>query len=592
MLPALMAQTHSTFCRICEALCGLEADVEGNKVVAIRPNPKHVATKGFACKKGLEQHHIYDHPDRVRDPLARRGDRFERVSWEQALSEIGAKVQRLNRERGADSIAMYVGTAAGFSALHPVFAQGFMLGLGSKSSYATSTQDCANKFAVARHVYGFPFRQPFPDLRRMPCLTNAARLKRAFEELELLVTVDLFRNETGELAHYILPATSPLERPDLPFIFPLMLGLQAKPYLQATERLIEPEGEVRDEPTIYMDLCKHSGVNLFGSVVAQKAFEAMMFANEKVGEKKRAIPQARVLDLLLRLCGQKSFRALLGDRDGALRDDHEPGSFLGKRVYTTDGKVQLAPLAILREARGAIGPLFEREKSSANALKLITKRHVTTHNSWTHNHESFVKGTDRDTNHLYVHPEDAQRLGLEEGALADVSTDVATVRLPVRLLDELDARDRRAAARMGPSARQGAERREQDARRERESARGGRARSHRAALGHGAAHGVRRRRAPRGGAEERRLVGGDLNRVYLEIRSCSSSVATSSRDPGSASVALAAKRGGRVGSTRHTRASDRRRYRARSSGVSQSSRLARSRSVSTNSTHSICENAA
>jgi formate dehydrogenase len=268
-------------------------------------------------------------------------------------------------------------------------------------------------------------------------MPNAARLKRAFEELELLVTIDLFRNETGELAHYILPATSPLERPDLPFIFPLMLGLQAKPYLQATERLIEPEGEVRDEATIYMDLCKHSGVNLFGSAVAQKAFEAMMFANAKLGEKKRAIPQERVLDLLLRLCGQKSFRALLDDRHGALRDDHEPGSFLGRRVYTTDGKVQLAPLPILREARASIGPLFEREKSSANALKLITKRHVTTHNSWTHNHESFVRGTDRDTNHLYVHPEDARRLGLEEGALADVSTDVATVRLPVRLLDEL-----------------------------------------------------------------------------------------------------------------------------------------------------------
>jgi len=95
MLSALMAQTHSTFCGICEALCGLEADVEGNKVVAIRRNPKHVATKGFACKKGLEQQHIYDHPDRVRYPLERVGERFERVSWEQALSEIGAKVARV-----------------------------------------------------------------------------------------------------------------------------------------------------------------------------------------------------------------------------------------------------------------------------------------------------------------------------------------------------------------------------------------------------------------------------------------------------------------------------------------------------------------
>ncbi|MCA9697530.1 MAG: molybdopterin-dependent oxidoreductase, partial [Myxococcales bacterium] len=71
---------------------------------------------------------------------------------------------------GPDSIAMYVGTAAGFGVLHPAFAQGFMTALGSKSMYASATQDCANKFAVARHLYGFCFTQPFPDLDHCQCL--------------------------------------------------------------------------------------------------------------------------------------------------------------------------------------------------------------------------------------------------------------------------------------------------------------------------------------------------------------------------------------------------------------------------------------
>ena len=65
-------------------------------------------------------------------------------------------------------------------------------------------------------------------------MANAGRLREAFKKLELLVTVDIYENETGALASYVLPATSPLERPDLPFIFPLMLGLPSKPYLQAT----------------------------------------------------------------------------------------------------------------------------------------------------------------------------------------------------------------------------------------------------------------------------------------------------------------------------------------------------------------------
>ena len=166
----MTVHTERTFCRICEALCGLEVDVDDGRVVAVRPDTDHVTTDGFGCIKGLRQHEMYDGPDRLLHPLKRVGDGYERVSWEQALSEIGAKVKHLVGDHGPSTVAMYVGTAAGFSILHPIFAQGFMQGVGSTSLYATATQDCANKFAVARHVYGFPFTQPFPDVDRTDCL--------------------------------------------------------------------------------------------------------------------------------------------------------------------------------------------------------------------------------------------------------------------------------------------------------------------------------------------------------------------------------------------------------------------------------------
>ncbi|CAM9464853.1 unnamed protein product, partial [Discosporangium mesarthrocarpum] len=164
-------RTTHTFCRICESLCGLEVDIDGEgKIAAIRPDADHVESEGFACVKGLKQDRLFGSPDRLQYPMKRVGDRFERISWEQALEEIGEKVQGLRRDYGPDSIGMYVGTAAGFSLLHPIFAQGFMNGVGSKSMYASSTQDCSNKFAVAKEVYGFPFSQPFPDLDHVECL--------------------------------------------------------------------------------------------------------------------------------------------------------------------------------------------------------------------------------------------------------------------------------------------------------------------------------------------------------------------------------------------------------------------------------------
>jgi anaerobic selenocysteine-containing dehydrogenase len=655
-------ETRTTFCRICESLCGLVVRTEDGRVVEIRADDEHVATHGFSCPKGLHQHEMYGSPDRILRPERRVGHRWESVAWETALREIGRKVRQIRRDHGPDAIAMYVGTAAGFGVLHPVFAQGFMTGLGSRSMYSSSTQDCANKFAVAREMYGFPFTQPFPDLERTRCLVivganpviskwsflqvpnparalqaiearggrifvvdprrtetaraagehvfirpdtdvffylsflreilqgdidaervgrvatgldevralcapwtpertsevtrippeklremarayreadgaalysstgvnmgsngslafwlqevancvsgnldrpggtlvghgvidfaafgkktgtlmrsdrsrvggfqsvndgfpggiladeiltpgrgqiralfvtggnplltmaNAGRLREAFGKLELLVTLDLFRNETGSLAHYVLPCTSPLERPDLPFVFPLLLGLQEKPYLQATEAILPAPGEVRDEATIYLDLCRESGVSLFGSRIAQ----ALLRALRRGGGSGRqpGVRQRLLLSALLRATRQGSFRALLREPHGRLREPHVGGDFLASRVVTDDGRVHLAPARLLEQA-AKLEADFERERARPDQIKLVTRRAVGTHNSWTHNIELFAAPG---RNLLYVHPDDGARLGIPDGGIADVSTRTSRVRLPVKYLADL-----------------------------------------------------------------------------------------------------------------------------------------------------------
>src|SRR6185295_16960765 len=111
------------------------------------------------------------------------------------------------------------------------------------------------------------------------------------------------------------------ERADLPFIFPLMLGLQSRPYLQATERVVAPDGEQRDEATIYLDLCRAAGVNLFGSAVAQRVLETatrLHGLRASAGEQ-RSVPQELLLSLLLRVTGQGSFKRLLRRPHGAPR---------------------------------------------------------------------------------------------------------------------------------------------------------------------------------------------------------------------------------------------------------------------------------
>ena len=230
----------------------------------------------------------------------------------------------------------------------------------------------------------------------------------------------------------MLPCTSPLERPDLPFVFPLMLGLQERPYLQATDALLPPPGDVRDEASIYLDLCRESGVSLFGSRVAQGILQTMKRLSPRPGTQP-AVPQRLLLSAILRATKQGSFRSLLREPHGRLREPHRGGDFLGARVVTDDRLVDLAPRRLLEQAR-KLGADFERERGRRDTLKLISRRAVTTHNSWTHNIPAFAAPG---TNLLYLHPEDATRIGLADGALADVSTRVATVRLPVKYLPDL-----------------------------------------------------------------------------------------------------------------------------------------------------------
>ncbi|HMQ24821.1 MAG TPA: molybdopterin-dependent oxidoreductase, partial [Acidimicrobiales bacterium] len=155
-----------TFCRICEAGCGLLATTEGDRVVRLDPDKDHVASQGFACVKGLKFANLHHSPDRLDHPLKRVGDRWERVSWDQALAEIGAKVRALRAEHGPDSIAGYLGNPAAFGSFHAVAFNAFLEGLGTSQSYSSASQDLTNKYLVAKRLYGHELLQPIPDLDR------------------------------------------------------------------------------------------------------------------------------------------------------------------------------------------------------------------------------------------------------------------------------------------------------------------------------------------------------------------------------------------------------------------------------------------
>ena len=155
-----------TFCRICEAGCGLSVTTEGDQVVRIDPDGDHVGSKGFACVKGIKFGELHHSPDRLDHPMKRVGDRWETISWDQALREIAAKVNDIRARLGNNSVAGYLGNPAAFGALHAMSFHGFLQGLGTQNAFSSASQDLTNKYLVGRRMYGVPLLQPIPDLDR------------------------------------------------------------------------------------------------------------------------------------------------------------------------------------------------------------------------------------------------------------------------------------------------------------------------------------------------------------------------------------------------------------------------------------------
>ncbi len=109
-----MTETRRTYCGLCHPRCGLRLEIEGGRAVKVSGDPEHPITRGRICSRGkLMLDHVY-HPDRINYPLKRTGERgsgqWERLTWDQALDEVAAKLHALREEYGAETLAFTHGT--------------------------------------------------------------------------------------------------------------------------------------------------------------------------------------------------------------------------------------------------------------------------------------------------------------------------------------------------------------------------------------------------------------------------------------------------------------------------------------------------
>jgi len=241
---------------------------------------------------------------------------------------------------------------------------------------------------------------------------NGRQLDEALAQLDFMVSLDPYLNETTRHAHIILPPTSPLEHDHYDLAFHVNAVRNTARFNEAV--FDKPAGALHDWE-IFAELGRRVAL-LLGV------------------EPQPCVPPADIVAMGLTI-GPYAAQGLTLE---SLRE-HPSGIDLGPlqpqlpaRLHTRDKVIRcdtpepLADLARLRE-EFAHTPTSAPEPDRHPPLRLIGRRHVRSNNSWMHNYHRLMKGKPRCT--LLMHPEDLRRRGISDGNEVVVQSRVGTLKV-------------------------------------------------------------------------------------------------------------------------------------------------------------------
>jgi len=211
--------THYRACNLCEAICGLAIEVCGDEISAIRGDRDDPFSRGHICPKAVALQDVHSDPDRLRHPVRRMGDGiWERLSWDEALDEVGDRLRAVQKTSGNDAVGLYVGNPSVHNWGSLLFGPPLSRALRTKNRFSATSVDQLPHHVAATLMFGHKLLLPVPDVDRTqfllilganPVVSNGSMMtapgfKRRLEELKQrggrLVVVDPRRTETAEMA--------------------------------------------------------------------------------------------------------------------------------------------------------------------------------------------------------------------------------------------------------------------------------------------------------------------------------------------------------------------------------------------------------
>ena len=227
-MPQNTTRTAYRACNLCEAICGLEFKLDGDRIASIRGDDADPFSRGHICPKAVALKDIHEDPDRLRQPMKRSGDSWQQIGWDEAYELAAEQLATLIQQHGNNAVGFYAGNPSVHNLGTLLGIQHFARLLKTRSAFSASSVDQLPQQLTSLLMFGHQFLIPIPDIDRTdyflilggnPIASNgsmmtvpdvARRLKAIQSRGGKVVVIDPRRSETAEIAsehHFIRPGS-------------------------------------------------------------------------------------------------------------------------------------------------------------------------------------------------------------------------------------------------------------------------------------------------------------------------------------------------------------------------------------------------
>ncbi len=227
----LPVKTHFRSCTLCEAMCGVKIEYQGDKILSVAGDPDDPHSGGHICPKGYALQDLHNDPDRLKTPMEKVNGEWQPIDWDTALDKVAEKLVSIQAKHGNDAVGGYWGNPSSHNLGLLLGSGGLRKEINSRNMFSAASLDQMPHQLVSYLMFGHGQLFTIPDIDRTdymlmlganPAASNGSlmtagdilkRLEAIRERGGKTVLIDPRRNETVRYVsehHFIKPASDPL----------------------------------------------------------------------------------------------------------------------------------------------------------------------------------------------------------------------------------------------------------------------------------------------------------------------------------------------------------------------------------------------